>query len=49
MFEEMSQHIQQQSDSQKYLEKLRAENERMTLQEKERQVHQYTSPSEDDS
>lgn len=38
MFEEMTQHIQQQSNSHKYLEKLRVENERMALQEKERQV-----------
>ena len=38
MLEEMSHHIQQQSDSHSYLEKLRRENERMTLKEKERQV-----------
>lgn len=41
MFEEVTQHIQQQSDSQKYLEKLRTENERLALKEKERQVPSY--------
>ena len=38
MLEEMAHHIEQQNASQRYLEKLRAENERMALQEKERQV-----------
>ena len=38
LFEEMTQHIQQQSDSHKYLEKLRIENERTALQEKDRKV-----------
>ena len=38
LLEEMTQHMQQQSDSHMYLEKLRTENERMTLQEKDRQV-----------
>ena len=38
MFEEMTHHIQQQSDSHKYLEKLQIENEKLALQEKERQV-----------
>ena len=38
MFEEMAQHIQRQSDSHKYLDKLRVENERMALQDKDRQV-----------
>lgn len=38
MLEEMAHHIEQQNASQRYLEKLRAENERIALQEKERQV-----------
>ena len=47
LFEEMAQHVQQQSDSHKYLEKLRVENEQMALQEKDKQVccrrHVYTT------
>ena len=38
LLQEMTQHIQQQSDSHKYLDKLRVENEQMALQEKDRQV-----------
>ena len=38
VFEEMAQHIQQQNDSHKYLDKLQKANERMALQEKDRQV-----------
>ena len=38
LLQEMAQHIQQQSDSHKYLDKLRVENEQMALQEKDRQV-----------
>ena len=41
MLEEMAQHIQQQSDSHMYLEKLRIENEQMALHEKDRQVKSF--------
>lgn len=39
MYEDVTQHLEQQSDSHQYLEKLRLENERVALQEKERQVY----------
>ena len=35
---EMTKHLEQQNASQRYLERLRAENEHMIIQEKERQV-----------
>ena len=39
MYDDVIQHLEQQSDSHQYLEKLRLENERVALQEKEREVY----------
>lgn len=39
MYDDVTQHLEQQSDSHQYLEKLQLENERVALQEKERQVY----------
>ena len=43
LLEEMTLHIQQQSDSHQYLEKVRVENEVLALQEKDREVY-FISP-----
>lgn len=39
MYDDVTQHLEQQSDSHQYLERLRLENERVALQEKEREVY----------
>ncbi len=39
---EVTQHMEQQYSSHRYLEKLRAENETMALQEKDRKVFPWT-------
>ena len=38
LLEEVTLHIQQQSDSHQYLERVRVENEALALQEKDREV-----------